>query len=223
MRAALIAFAALLGVAQAQAPARDVAGKFDYYALALSWSPSYCALPNMAKTEPRQCGIDRNYAFVVHGLWPQYERGYPQSCASSLPRTVAAPLVSAQLDLMPSPKLVQHEWETHGRCTGLDQGNYFAALRQMRGKIAVPAAYARLDKPLRVTAREVRASFVQANPGLSPDGLAVICDKTRLREVRVCFNKGGALRKCSVSVRDQCAAGPVTMPPARLARARAGQ
>jgi ribonuclease T2 len=175
----------------------------------------------MARYEPRQCGLDRSYSFVVHGLWPQYERGYPQDCASTMPRRVPPALANAQLDLMPSPKLVQHEWEDHGRCSGLDQGKYFAALRQMRGKIAIPRAYARLDKPLRVTASQVRASFVQANPGLSPEGLAIICDKSRLREVRVCFNKGGGLRKCSVSVRDQCSAGPVTMPPVRLG-ARAG-
>lgn len=220
MRMTLLALAVLCGVAHAQTPSRDVAGKFDYYALALSWSPSYCAQPGVAKSEPRQCGVDRNYAFVVHGLWPQYERGYPQSCASSLARSVPSPLANAQLDLMPSPKLVQHEWETHGRCTGLDQANYFGAMRQMRGRIVVPSAYARLDKPLRVTATQVRASFVQANPGLSPDGLAIICDKTRLREVRVCFNRGGGLRKCSVSVRDQCTAGAVTMPPVRLGQAR---
>jgi ribonuclease T2 len=211
--AAALIFAAA-GAAFAQS--RDVAGKFDYYALALSWSPSYCAQPGMAKNEPRQCAIDRQFAFVVHGLWPQYERGYPQSCASTMPRRAPAPLVDSQLDLMPSPNLVQHEWETHGRCTGLSQANYFATLRQMRGKIAIPPSYARLEKPLRVTAADVRAAFVRANPGLAPDGLAVICDRTRLREVRVCFNKGGGLRKCSVSVRDQCSAGAVTMPPVRL-------
>ncbi len=215
MKGLLVALAALFASAYAYAEDRAVAGKFDYYALALSWSPTYCGEPDMARFEPRQCGRDRNYAFVVHGLWPQYERGYPQDCASTMPRSVPTPLVNAQLDLMPSPKLVQHEWEDHGRCTGLDQGKYFAALRQMRGKLVIPKAYGRLDRPLRVTAAQVRASFVQANPGLSPDGLAVICDKTRLREVRVCFNKGGGLRKCSVSVRDQCNAGPVTMPPVR--------
>jgi ribonuclease T2 len=204
---------ALCGVAHAQP--RDVAGKFDYYALALSWSPTYCAAPDRVRYEPRQCGLDRSYAFVVHGLWPQFERGYPLSCASTMPRNVPAALTNAQLDLMPSPRLVQHEWERHGRCSGLDQGKYFAAMRQMRARIVVPPAYARLDRPLRVTAREVRAAFVQANPGLSPEGLAVICDKSRLREVRVCFNKGGGLRKCSVSVRDQCSAGPVTMLPVR--------
>ncbi len=217
-RVLIAAFAFLLAAAGAAfAQNRDVAGKFDYYALALSWSPSFCAQPGMTKNEPHQCGLDRRYSFVVHGLWPQYERGYPQSCASTMPRRAPASLVDAQLDLMPSPSLVQHEWETHGRCTGLTQANYFATLRQMRGKIAIPAPYARLERPLRVTAADVRAAFLRANPGLSPDGLAVICDKTRLREVRVCFNKGGGLRKCSVSVRDRCSAA-VTMPPVRLGR-----
>lgn len=216
MKASLVAFGALAAIAGAAfAQGRDVAGRFDYYALALSWSPTYCDEPGRVQTEPHQCGIDRNYAFVVHGLWPQYERGFPRECASTLARRVPQRLADAQLDLMPSPRLVQHEWRAHGLCSGLSQEAYFAALRQMRRKIAIPAAYTRLDRPLRVSAAQVRASFVAANPGLSPDGLAIVCDRNRLREVRVCFNRGGGLRKCSVSVRDQCAAGPVTMPPVR--------
>ena len=54
-------------------------GKFDYYVLALSWSPSYCQAaqeraPNRAPDQ--QCS-GRPFSFVVHGLWPQYERGFP--------------------------------------------------------------------------------------------------------------------------------------------------
>ena len=32
-----------------------------------------------------QCEAGRPYAFVVHGLWPQYERGYPEKCVQPAP------------------------------------------------------------------------------------------------------------------------------------------
>jgi ribonuclease T2 len=58
-------------------------GKFDFYMLALSWSPSFCA--DSAERVPAgsgqradpQCGA-RPHSFVVHGLWPQYETGFPE-------------------------------------------------------------------------------------------------------------------------------------------------
>jgi ribonuclease T2 len=56
--------------------ARRVSGKFDYYVLALSWSPTYCA-SRAGRRDRQQCGTGRGYAFVVHGLWPQYEKGWP--------------------------------------------------------------------------------------------------------------------------------------------------
>ena len=105
----------------------DVAGRFDYYVLSLSWSPQYCA-DAPGDRDRRQCGSGRRYAFVLHGLWPQNERGFPQSCAEggTLPRA----LVDDMLDVMPSPSLVRHEWATHGTCSGLTADAYFAAARR---------------------------------------------------------------------------------------------
>jgi ribonuclease T2 len=62
---------------------QGIPGEFDYYVLVLSWSPSFCAdsaerNPEGAARNP-QCG-PRPFSFVVHGLWPQYEKGYPQFC-----------------------------------------------------------------------------------------------------------------------------------------------
>ena len=57
-------------------------GDFDFYVLALSWSPSYCAIEGDG-ADPAQCANGRPYAFVVHGLWPQYEKGYPRDCETS--------------------------------------------------------------------------------------------------------------------------------------------
>ena len=48
------------------------AGDFDYYVLALSWSPTHCIEVGDERRDP-QCDRGRNgrpYAFVLHGLWP---------------------------------------------------------------------------------------------------------------------------------------------------------
>ena len=208
----------LLAAGPASAQRGDTAGKFDYYALALSWSPSYCAFPGAARNEPHQCGTDRSFAFVVHGLWPQYERGFPRDCASTQPRSVTPILGSKMLDIMPSPRLIQHEWETHGLCSGLSQTGYFDTLRKMRNKVVVPPVYTNLSQPLTTSMSALRTAFVKENRGLRADGLAVSCDKNQLREVRICFSKSGAFRSCSSSVRDQCAAEVVSMPPMRRAQ-----
>ena len=50
---------------------------FDFYVLALSWSPSYCEAEG-AEANQQQCKAARPYAFIVHGLWPQFERGFPR-------------------------------------------------------------------------------------------------------------------------------------------------
>jgi len=112
------AWAAVLGVAlvcaggaQAQDERQNEPGKFDFYVLSLSWSPSYCEASAERRPERRrpdpQCG-PRPYSFVVHGLWPQYENGFPEFCQVPAPR-LNRDLVASMLDLMPSPRLVFHE------------------------------------------------------------------------------------------------------------------
>jgi ribonuclease I len=80
------------------AQAEPRAGAFDYYMLALSWSPTYCASP-AGRDDAHQCGLGRRYDFVVHGLWPQYRNGWPQYCDSDARLSDA--LVDAMLDIMP--------------------------------------------------------------------------------------------------------------------------
>ena len=60
----------------------------------------------------------RPYSFVVHGLWPQYERGFPRDCQVPSPRLYRE-IMTSMLDLMPAPRLVYHEWDQHGTCSGL--------------------------------------------------------------------------------------------------------
>jgi len=192
-----------LALARAQAAPAAQSGQFDYYLLALSWSPTYCASGGAARREPLQCGQPRG--FIVHGLWPEYENGWPSHCASSQPRDVALDVQRRQLDLTPSAGLIVHEWQTHGLCTGLAQNAYFDEIRALRAKVRLPLAFTGAPSaPQTTTAAALRAAFVKANSGLPPQGLAVVCDKGRLEEVRLCFSKAGAFRACPADIRDTC-------------------
>jgi ribonuclease T2 len=165
-------------------------GQFDFYVLALSWSPSFCEVAHERapdRTPDQQCA-GRPFAFVVHGLWPQYEQGFPSYCQVPAPRLDRATVASA-LDLMPSPRLIFHEWDRHGTCSGLSQHAYFEAVRKARAAVKIPGDFIELDQPIAVKPGDVAEAFVKANPGLSRAGLAVACDDKRLSEVRVCLNK----------------------------------
>ena len=182
---------ALLGALPAQAKEpRTAPGQFDYYAVALSWSPSYCA----TRRDPAQCG--RGLGFVLHGLWPQFEKGYPQTCSTQ-------PLPNAVRDnyapIFPSPKLVGHEWRKHGTCSGLDPQAYFALSAKLKKQLVIPASYRSPAAPVRATPGELVQAFRAANPGMPVNSVLPFCaDGGRfLREVHACFNKAGASRTCS--------------------------
>jgi len=217
--AALILGLILISFAPAaaqQTAARNLAGQFDFYVLALSWSPSYCASleeRGRSRLPQPQCG-GRPFAFVVHGLWQQYERGFPSYCEKPAPRIPRA-LVDSMLDLMPSPGLVYHEWDRHGTCSGLAAPAYFEALRKARAAVKVPPNYLSLERPITVSPGEVAAAFLKANPKLKPAALAVVCDKTRLTEVRICLGKDFAFHDCANVVRSACRSDKLAMPALR--------
>lgn len=200
---------------------RNVAGQFDYYALVMSWSPSYCATQPQGSSDP-QCSRRRDgkrYAFVLHGLWPQHERGWPESCLTRERPFVPDRTITAMLDIMPSKRLVIHEYKKHGTCAGLGVDAYFDLSRKLFHRIKVPARYAGLNRPLLVARQELVTDFIAANPGLRPTSIGVACGGpgNRLRELRFCFDKKGALRNCgrNEEQRRLCSADRVSMPPIR--------
>src|SRR5262244_1878157 len=204
-----VAFAALAvwfiggGELAAQDPRQNEPGQFDFYVLALSWSPSFCEASGERGTPPQQqCGA-RPYSFVVHGLWPQYERGFPEFCQQPAPR-LDRNIVSSMLDLMPAPRLIYNEWDRHGTCSGLAARAYFDTVRKAREAIKIPPQYSDLQEPLSVTPAAVQEAFIKANPGLSASSMAVECDKKRLTEVRICLSKELQFRDCSEIARRSC-------------------
>jgi ribonuclease T2 len=187
---------------------------FDFYVLSLSWSPSYCAADE-EEIRSQQCTGGRPYAFVVHGLWPQFERGYPEDCPTDRPR-VPEKEARDLLDIMPAVGLVGHEWRKHGSCSGLSQGDYFAVLRAARERVNIPSEFGRLQDYLMADPDDVERAFLEANPGLPTDGIAVTCDKRYLREVRICMNKDLTFRTCDeADRRAACRLPKVVMPPVR--------
>lgn len=202
---------------------RPEPGVFDYYVLSLSWSPTYCADTGERRKDP-QCEPrqGRPYAFVLHGLWPQFERGWPKDCRSAdrgyVPRSVA----DSMLDIMPSDKLVFHEYRTHGTCSGLGVEGYFQLARRLHDKVKIPRRFVGLaEDRFTVAPGELMREFMSANPQIKPDMIAVQCGGpgNRLREVRICFDKAGNFRSCGHNENQGrlCSADRMYVPPIRPA------
>jgi ribonuclease T2 len=191
------------------ASAEDVAGDFDFYVLALSWSPTYCTTES--SPDEAQCGIER-HGFIVHGLWPQYERGYPEFCRSSMSDRVSGSAAGAIYDIVPSIGLIRYQWRKHGICTGLSQTDYFTLTRLAFDKISIPDEYAAPDRVLTVSPAAIESAFVAANRGLSPRGIAVTCEQGHLDEVRICLTKDLDFRTCPEVDRNACRASRIAVP-----------
>lgn len=219
--AGFLVAALLAAISLALAPsalARDpIPGRFDYYALSLSWSPTYCR-SEAGQDDRQQCGPGRAYAFVVHGLWPQYNQGWPEDCRLR-EKWVPDEIINSMLDIMPSKKLIIHEWKKHGGCSGLRMGEYFNLTRTLFGKLRIPARYLSPQAVIMTTPEELVSDFVKTNRELTGNMLSVQCGNSRgaarLSELRVCFGKDGNLKDCGVNERRQCRAKSLVLPPVR--------
>ncbi|WP_367193646.1 ribonuclease T [Amorphus sp. 3PC139-8] len=199
--------------ATAAARADGTPGDFDFYVLSLSWSPSYCAAAG-DRADPTQCDSGRPYAFVAHGLWPQYDRGYPESCAKA--RRLDRSLVNSMLDIMPSRSLIRHEWEKHGTCSGMSADDYFAATRSAYEAIEIPQAFQQPQKQVVIDPDDLEAAFRKTNAGLEADEIAVVCRGNRIREVRICLEKDlSGYTSCPHVDRQACTKPDQRMPPVR--------
>lgn len=216
----LISLAFALGIAgsaTAQDRRQNAPGEFDFYVLSLSWSPSFCEAAsergNNGRGTQAQCG-GRPYSFVVHGLWPQYERGFPEYCQRPSPR-LARGIMTSMLDLMPAPGLIYNEWDKHGTCSGLGERAYFEAIRKARAAVKIPEEFLQLSEPKTIAPDDLEAAFVKVNPGLSNSAISVTCDSRRLSEVRICLSKDLQFRSCEEIDRRACRRDQVLMPPMR--------
>jgi ribonuclease T2 len=189
-------------------------GNFDYYLLSLSWSPAFCIdSPGSA-----ECNGPRRYGFIVHGLWPENERGRgPEHC--DVHREVPNDVVAQIADIMPARGLVYHEWSAHGTCTGLEPAAFFDLVRRAYGHVVMPAEFVQPDRPIQQSTEAILGEFLRANRGLRRDELFATCtrqDVPRLRELRICLDRSLNPRTCSEdALRGACTAGELLVPPVR--------
>ena len=205
------------GHAAAQDRRQNAPGEFDFYVLSLSWSPSFCEAAsergNSGRSQQAQCG-GRPFSFVVHGLWPQYERGFPEYCQRPSPR-LDRNIMSSMLDLMPAPGLIFNEWDKHGTCSGLGARAYFENIRKARAAVKIPEEFLQLSEQKSISPDALEAAFIKVNPGLSSAAISVTCTSRRLSEVRVCMSKDLQFRACEEIDRRACRRDEVVMPPVR--------
>ena len=189
------------------------AGRFDFYVLALSWSPGYCATGGVTRSRG-QCAPGANPGFVVHGLWPQYAYGYPSRCGGNgfPPFSV----LSGLNGLYPDEGLARHEWREHGACSGKPPAAYFADVRAARDAIAIPPAFKAPREDQTLSPLDVQRAFIAANPRLRPGMMAITCKRGMLQEARVCLS--GDLRDfvaCPQVARATCRGQSLFVPAGR--------
>jgi ribonuclease T2 len=206
----LLALALMTGFAHADG---EKAGDFDYYVMALSWSSNWCAATGDARADP-QCDAGRGLTFVLHGLWPQYETGYPSDCRT-VQRDPSRGDTAAVADVFGGAGLAFHEWKKHGRCAGLSAVDYYATARKARETITIPNVFTQLNREVTLPATVVEDAFLEANPNLSRDQITITCDGDMIQEARICLTKDLAPRRCGNDVIRDCRLQDAVMEPVR--------
>jgi len=172
----------------------EKAGDFDYYVMALSWSANWCAQTGDDRDDP-QCDAGRGVTWVVHGLWPQYEDGYPSYCRT-VERDPSRGQTSDMADVFGGAGSAFYQWKKHGRCAGLSASAYYDTARQAMGSITLPPVFAGLTKDIKLPASVVEDAFLEANPGMQRDQITITCNDGMIQEARICLTKDLELRRC---------------------------
>ncbi len=191
----------------------EAAGDFDYYVLALSWSPTWCALEGDARGSP-QCDAAKENGWVVHGLWPQYENGWPSYCPTGA-RNPSRADTRAEADLFGSSGNAWHQWNKHGRCSGLTAEDYYTLARKAFGQIERPGLLRKLEQPVKVPAAVIEQAFLEANDGLHPEQITITCKSGRIQEARICMTPDLDLRTCGNDVVRDCTMRDALLDPIR--------
>jgi ribonuclease T2 len=184
-------------------------GQFDYYLLTLSWAPQFCAT-HKSNAASIECDPSRHYGFVVHGLWPENEDGsYPQHCGSAQP--VSQDIARQMLPLMPDRGLIQHEWSTHGTCSGLDSQTYFVNIKKAFSTLQIPPQYRAPSPAASAGPGQIEQAFAAANHAPT-SAFRVSCRGTEFVGLEVCLTKDLQYRQCGSGLRD-CRAPQISFHP----------
>jgi ribonuclease T2 len=168
---------------------------FDYYILALSWAPNYCA--GHPGDHSNECRTGEQANFVLHGLWPQASAGdQPARCAPARP--VSHAIVRHMLEYFPSRGLIQHEWQEHGVCSGLSPADYFAKVERAVNGLKIPDEYRSLSPAQKLNVKDVEQKFALAN-NAPADAFRVSCHSGEMVNLQVCLTKDLEYQPCTPS------------------------
>ncbi|MEO0917142.1 MAG: ribonuclease T2, partial [Pseudomonadota bacterium] len=184
-----------------------------YFVMALSWSPTWCALEGDQRGSP-QCAEDADFGWVLHGLWPQYETGWPSYCPTSA-RNPSRADTRAQADLFGSSGSAWHQWNKHGRCSGVTADDYYALSREAYGRVTRPGLLRKLADPIRVPASVIEQAFLEENPQLTANQITITCKSGRIQEARICLTRDLEPRDCGADVIRDCRATDALLDPIR--------
>ena len=175
---------------------------FDYYVLALSWTPTWCAIEGDGRGSP-QCDPGQGFGFTLHGLWPQYEAGWPSYCPTS-ERNPSRGMTADMADIMGSSGLAWHQWNKHGVCSGLSARDYFALSRLAYERVTRPDLLRNLGREVRLPAEVIEEAFLEENPDLRDETTTVTCRDGRVQEIRICLTRDLDPRECGRDVARDC-------------------
>jgi ribonuclease T2 len=188
-------------------------GDFDYYVLSLSWSPNWCAYEGDAR-DSDQCDARHDHGWILHGLWPQFHRGYPSYCRTS-ERAPSRSMTAEMADIMGTSGLAWHQWKKHGVCSGLSASAYYALSREAYGRVVRPPVFRKLDREVKLPAAVVEEAFLKANPDMEPDGITITCRQGYIQEARICLSRSLDPVPCGADVVRDCTARDALFTPIR--------
>lgn len=165
------------------------------YTLSLSWSPEFCRGREASSAHQRQCGgRDGRFGLIVHGLWPESAGGnWPQWCSASSP---SPDTLRPHLCMMPSERMMAHEWAKHGSCMVRRPENYFKVSAILWRSLRLPDLDL-LSRRKGLDAGTLRKSFVAANPGWKPEQVGLSLSRNGwLEEIRLCYGKDFMPARC---------------------------
>ena len=188
-------------------------GQFDYYVLALSWSPNWCAREGDARASD-QCDARHDHGWILHGLWPQYHRGWPSYCKTA-ERAPSLGMTAAMADIAGSSGLAWHQWKKHGTCSGLSAADYYALSRQAYELVNRPQVLRNLTQEVALPAQVIENAFLRANTAWQPDMLTITCNSGYIEEARLCLSKDLTPVPCGADVIRDCKMQDALLAPVR--------
>ncbi|KIN65376.1 Ribonuclease T2 family protein [Sulfitobacter noctilucae] len=205
--------AALIALSSTLHAEGDRPGTFDYYVLALSWSPNWCLREGDARNSP-QCDTGTGHGWIMHGLWPQFHRGYPSFCQTAK-RPPSRGMTAQMADIMGTSGLAWHQWKKHGTCTGLSATDYYTLSREAYARVVRPEIFRQLKRSVNLPASVIEEAFLKANPSMEADGVTITCNNRQIQEARICLSKTLEPVPCGQDVVRDCSLKDAIFSPIR--------